>query len=141
MSAGELIAEIFDQKVQEMIVQPTIVYDHPVEVSPLAKKKRGNPRFAERFEPFVCGMEFGNAFSELNDPIEQKENFERQRVRREGGDVEAHPYDEDYIVAMEYGLPPTGGLGLGIDRLCMVFSGTDSIKEVILFPQLKRKEE
>ncbi|MCL5678360.1 MAG: lysine--tRNA ligase [Candidatus Thermoplasmatota archaeon] len=141
MSAGELIAEIFDQKVQEMIVQPTIVYDHPVEVSPLAKKKRGDPRFAERFEPFVCGMEFGNAFSELNDPIEQKENFERQKARREGGDAEAHPYDEDYIAAMEYGLPPTGGLGLGIDRLCMVFSGTDSIKEVILFPQLKRKEE
>jgi lysyl-tRNA synthetase class 2 len=141
MSAGELIAEIFDQKVQKLIVQPTIVCDHPFEISPLAKRKRGAPGFAERFEPFVCGMEFGNAFSELNDPIEQKVNFEAQKARREGGDEEAHPYDEDYIVAMEYGLPPTGGLGLGIDRLCMVFLGKDSMKEVMLFPQLRRRTE
>ena len=139
MSAGKLIAELFDQRVQEHIVQPTIVFDHPAEISPLAKRKRGDMRFAERFEPFVCGLEFGNAFSELNDPIQQKENFESQKAASEKGDQEAHPYDADYITAMEYGLPPTGGLGLGIDRMCMVFAGTDSIKEVILFPQMKRK--
>ncbi|MBX8630938.1 MAG: lysine--tRNA ligase [Thermoplasmata archaeon] len=141
MSAGELIAELFDQKVQENIIDPTIVYDYPADISPLAKKKRGDPRFAERFEPFACGMEFGNAFSELNNPMEQRQNFERQKARREVGDEEAHPYDEDYIVAMEYGLHPTGGLGIGIDRLCMLFTNTDSIKEVILFPQLRRKSD
>ena len=141
MSAGELIAELFDQRVQGRIVQPTIVFDHPAEISPLAKKKRGDPRFAERFEPFVCGFEFGNAFSELNDPIQQKENFESQKKAREKGDEEAHPYDADYITAMEYGLPPTGGLGIGIDRLCMVFANVESIKEVILFPQLRRVED
>ena len=141
MSAGELIAELFDQRVQEHIVQPTIVFDHPAEISPLAKRKRGDPRFAERFEPFVCGFEFGNAFSELNDPIQQKENFESQKKARERGNEEAHPYDADYITAMEYGLPPTGGLGLGIDRICMVFANVESIKEVILFPQMKRKAD
>ncbi len=141
MSAGELIAELFDQRVQGRIVQPTIVFDHPAEISPLAKKKRGDLRFAERFEPFVCGFEFGNAFSELNDPIQQKENFESQKKAREKGDEETHPYDADYITAMEYGLPPTGGLGIGIDRLCMVFANVESIKEVILFPQLRRLED
>lgn len=137
MSEGKLIAELFDQRVQERIVQPTIVFDHPAEISPLAKRKRGDPRFAERFEPFVCGLEFGNAFSELNDPVQQRENFESQKRAAERGE-EAHPYDADYVTAMEYGLPPTGGLGLGIDRICMVFTNVESIKEVILFPQMKR---
>ncbi len=139
-SAGELIAEIFDQKVQDRIIQPTLVYDYPVAISPLAKKNRSDSMFAERFEGFVCGFEFANAFSELNSPLEQKENFEAQAVKRAKGDEEAHPFDEDYIMALEYGLPPTGGLGVGIDRLVMMFTNSSSIKDVMLFPQMRRKD-
>jgi lysyl-tRNA synthetase class 2 len=139
MSSGELIAEIFDQRVQPVLMQPTIVFDYPAEVSPLAKKKRGDTRFAERFECFVNGFEVANAFSELNNPIEQKENFELQMEKKRAGDEEAHPYDEDYITALEFGMPPTGGLGVGIDRLVMLITGAQSIKDVILFPQLRRK--
>lgn len=139
-SAGDIIAEIFDQKVQGKIIQPTIVYDYPVEISPLAKRRRGNQMFAERFEGFVNAFEIANAFSELNSPIEQRENFEAQGARRAKGDEEAHPFDEDYITALEYGLPPTGGLGVGLDRLVMLFTNSSSIKDVMLFPQLRRKE-
>ncbi len=141
MSAGELIAEIYDQKVEDKIIQPTLVSEYPVEISPLAKRKRGNPMFAERFEGFVNGFEIANAFSELNSPLEQKANFEAQMARRAKGDEEAHPFDEDYITALEYGLPPTGGLGVGLDRIVMLFTNSSSIKDVMLFPQLKRKEQ
>lgn len=140
MSSGELVAEIFDQKVQPRLLQPTIIYDYPVEVSPLAKKKRGDSRFAERFEVFVSGMEIANAFSELNSPIEQRENFELQAARKSRGDEEAHAYDEDYITALEFGMPPTGGLGVGIDRLAMLLTGASNIKDVMLFPQLRRRQ-
>ncbi len=137
LTAGELIAEIFDQKVQPLIVQPTFVYDYPVEISPLAKRRRGNSMLAERFEVFVNGFEIANAFSELNSPIEQRQNFEAQAVRRTKGDEEAHPMDEDYINALEYGMPPTGGLGVGIDRIIMLVTNSTSIKDVMLFPQLR----
>ncbi len=139
-SAGEIIAEIFDQKVEERLIQPVLVSEYPVEISPLAKRKRGDGMFAERFEGFVNGFEVANAFSELNSPLEQKENFEAQVARRARGDEEAHPFDEDYVNALEYGMPPTGGLGVGIDRLVMLLTDSGSIKDVMLFPQLKRKE-
>lgn len=141
MSAGELIAEIYDQRVEGKMIQPTLVSEYPVEISPLAKRKRGNPAFAERFEGFVNGFEIANAFSELNSPLEQKANFEAQMARRAKGDEEAHPFDEDYITALEYGLPPTGGLGVGLDRIVMLLTNSSSIKDVMLFPQLKRKEQ
>ncbi|MEM3851855.1 MAG: lysine--tRNA ligase [Methanomassiliicoccales archaeon] len=141
MDAGQLLSEIFDQRVQRLLVSPTIIYDHPASISPLAKKSRRDSFFAERFECFINGMEIANAFSELNNPLEQKENFEKQAARREAGDREAHPYDKDYVTALEYGLPPTGGLGVGIDRIVMLISGAQSIKDVMLFPQMRRKEE
>jgi len=141
MRAGEIIAEIFEQRVEERLLQPTVIYDFPAEVSPLAKRKRGNPAFAERFEVFVNGFEIANAFSELNSPFEQRENFEGQQKKRVAGDEEAHPFDTDYITALEYGLPPTGGLGVGIDRVAMLLTNSPSIKDVMLFPQMRRKEQ
>jgi len=134
---GKIISEIFDQKAQPHLINPTFVIDHPVEVSPLAKKKRGNPKLVERFELFINGWEFANAFSELNDPAEQEQRFLEQERHKEEGDEEAHPIDRDYIRALEYGLPPAGGLGIGIDRLAMILTNAPSIKEVLLFPHMK----
>lgn len=134
---GLVIFEIFDQKVQPFLVNPTFVIDHPIEISPLAKKKRGNPELVERFELFINGWEFANAYSELNDPEEQEQRFRDQDRLKKEGDEEAHPIDMDYVQALEYGLPPTGGLGIGIDRFTMLITNSPSIKEVILFPHMK----
>ena len=134
---GNFLYECFDQKVEGMLVQPTFITMHPVDVSPLAKRSPADPRLTERFELFICRSEMGNAFSELNDPIDQKERFQKQVELREGGDEEAGMMDEDYINALEYGLPPTGGLGIGIDRCAMLLTGADSIRDVILFPTMK----
>jgi lysyl-tRNA synthetase class 2 len=134
---GMLIGELYDKVAEKTIVEPTIVYDYPLEISPLARRHRDDPRLTERFEPVVCGTEIGNAFSELNDPIDQRRRFEAQMVAREHGDIEANPIDEPFIRALEYGMPPTGGLGVGIDRLVMVLAGVPSIREVILFPALR----
>lgn len=139
-SWGEIIVELFDELVEDELIQPTFVYDYPVEISPLAKEKRGDDRFTERFEPFVAGMEIGNAYSELNNPKEQKKRFEEQVERRKEGDLEAHEMDKDYVRALEYGMPPTGGLGIGIGRVVMLFTGKGSLKEVIAFPQLAERE-
>ncbi len=136
-TAGELIVELFEIYVENKLVQPTFITDFPKDVSPLAKSKPDNPHFVERFELFIAGHELGNAFTELNDPIEQEKRLKKQAEMREAGDVEAAPFDEDFLEAMEYGMPPTGGLGIGIDRLCMLFTNNSSIKEVILFPQMK----
>ena len=134
---GLIIFEIFDQKVQPFLVNPTFVIDHPIEISPLAKRKRGNPELVERFELFINGWEFANAYSELNDPEEQEQRFRDQDRLKQEGDDEAHPIDMDYVQALEYGLPPTGGLGIGIDRFAMLITNSPSIKEVILFPHMK----
>ena len=134
---GKVISEIFDQKVQPSLIDPVFIIDHPIEVSPLAKRKRGAPHLVERFELFINGWEFANAFSELNDPVEQEQRFREQDRLKQEGDDEAHPIDLDYVRALEYGLPPTGGLGIGIDRLAMIFTNAPSIKEVILFPHMK----
>lgn len=137
---GNALYECFDQKVEEKLVQPTFITMHPVDVSPLAKRDPKDPRLTERFELFICGSEMGNAFSELNDPIDQKERFQKQVELRKKGDEEAGMMDEDFINALEYGLPPTGGLGIGIDRCVMLLTGVDSIREVILFPTMKPLE-
>ncbi len=134
---GNALYEVFDQKVEEKLIQPTFITMHPVDVSPLAKRSPADPRLTERFELFICRSEMGNAFSELNDPIDQKQRFQRQVELREHGDEEAGMMDEDYITALEYGLPPTGGLGIGIDRCVMMLTNNDSIREVLLFPTMK----
>lgn len=133
----KLIDEMFKHFVEPSLIQPTIVQDHPIEISPLAKPKRGNPRLTERFEMLMNGHELANAFSELNDPDDQRRRFEAQAAAREAGDEEAHQIDEDFIRALEYGMPPTGGLGLGIDRLLMLLANKKSIRDVILFPTLR----
>jgi lysyl-tRNA synthetase class 2 len=138
---GKLIDELLSTFVEPNIVQPTFLIDYPLVLSPLAKKKTDNERFVERFEAFVAGMEFANAFTELNDPIDQRQRFLEQQKQRQAGDEEAVAIDEDFIRALEYGMPPTGGLGIGIDRLVMLLTDQHSIREVILFPQLKDKPQ
>ena len=130
---------LFEQFCEKKIIQPTIVYDFPTEVSPLSKQKNDDPDTVERFELFVGGMEVANAFSELNDPIEQRRRFQDQLAERDKGDDEAHAMDDDYIQALEYGLPPTAGEGVGIDRLVMLLTNSMSIRDVILFPLMRPK--
>ncbi len=136
---GKLVDELFGECVEGKLIQPTFVIDYPIEISPLAKKKPVAPHLVERFEYFIGGLECGNAFSELNDPLDQRARFADQLRSAEAGDDEAHPMDEDFLKAMEYGMPPTGGLGFGIDRMVMLFTDQSSIREVILFPQLRAK--
>jgi lysyl-tRNA synthetase class 2 len=138
---GMLVGELHDKVAEATIVEPTIVQDYPFEISPLARRHRDDPRLAERFEPIICGMELGNAFSELNDPLEQRLRFDAQAEARAHGDAEANPVDEPYIEALEYGMPPAGGLGVGVDRLVMVLGGVPTIREVILFPALRPESE
>lgn len=136
---GKTVDELFSEYVQPKLIRPTFVINHPLDISPLAKKKADQPNLVERFEFFMGGLECGNAFSELNDPLDQRERFEGQRGQLKEGDNEAHPMDEDWIRALEYGMPPTGGLGFGIDRMAMLFADQSSIREVILFPALRDK--
>jgi lysyl-tRNA synthetase class 2 len=134
---GKMIAETFETLAEEHLIQPTIVYDFPLAVSPLSKVKPDEPDWVERFEFYIGGFEVGNAFSELNDPEDQRRRFEAQLTERERGDDEAHQMDEDYVRALAYGLPPTGGEGIGIDRLTMILTGSKSIRDVILFPLMR----
>lgn len=136
-TVGHVLNEFFEVHVEDKIVQPTFVYGHPIEVSPLAKKNKDDERFTDRFELFIAGHEYGNAYSELNDPFDQLSRFEQQDAERDAGNDEAHGIDREYIEAMEYGLPPTGGLGIGIDRLVMLFTDSQTIRDVLLFPTMR----
>lgn len=138
-SWGLALNEVFEEKVEHTLIQPTFIYDYPIEISPLAKKIPGREHMVDRFEAFVAGRELANAFTELNDPIDQRARFEAQVKAKEAGDEEAHPMDEDYIQALEYGMPPAGGMGMGIDRLIMILTNAASIRDVLLYPTMKDK--
>jgi lysyl-tRNA synthetase class 2 len=138
---GKSVYNLFEAVVEPFLIQPTIIYDYPVEVSPLSKAKPEDPAHVERFEFFAGGFELGNAFSELNDPVEQEKRFAAQLAERDRGDDEAHQMDQDYVRALSYGLPPTGGEGLGVDRLVMLLTGSRSIRDVILFPLMRNREQ
>lgn len=136
-SRGDIIAQFFDEKVEETLIQPTFIYEYPIENSPLAKKDPKDGRMTQRFELFIGGREYANAFSELNDPIDQYERFLDQVKQRESGDDEANMMDTDFVTSLEYGMPPTGGMGMGIDRLVMLLTDEASIRDVLLFPTMK----
>ena len=136
-SIGHIVEAFFEKYVEGTIVQPTMVYGHPIEISPLAKKNLKDPRFTDRFELFIDGREYANAFTELNDPIDQKERFLSQLAEKELGNDEANEMDIDYVEALEYGMPPAGGLGIGVDRLIMLLTDSTSIRDVLLFPHMK----
>jgi lysyl-tRNA synthetase class 2 len=138
---GKVIYHLFEVIAEPNLIQPTFIYDYPTVVSPLSKQKPDDPDHVERFEIFAGGFELGNAFSELNDPVEQKKRFEDQLAERARGDDEAHQMDEDYVRALSYGLPPTGGEGIGIDRLVMLLTGSKSIRDVILFPLMRSRDQ
>jgi lysyl-tRNA synthetase class 2 len=138
---GKILMAVFDEVVEKKLIQPTFVTHYPVIISPLSKKSKDDPELTDRFELYIYGREIANAFSELNDPVDQKERFVQQLQEREAGDEEAHEMDEDYIRALEYAMPPTAGEGIGIDRLTMLFTDSASIRDVILFPLLKTKQE
>ena len=140
MGAGAMLAQLFENVVEDQLIQPTIVYDYPAETSPLAKTRDDDASIAERFELFIAGIEIANAYSELNDPEEQRRRFEDQLKKRAAGDQEAHAMDDDYIRALSYGMPPTAGEGIGIDRLTMILTDSHSIREVILFPHLRPED-
>ena len=139
-SIGHIINLFFEKYVEETIVQPTIIYGHPVEISPLAKKNPNDPRFTDRFELFIAGKEYANAFTELNDPIDQRERFESQLKEKELGNDEANEMDVDYVEALEYGMPPTGGIGIGVDRLVMLLTNCDNIRDILLFPHMRTRQ-
>ena len=141
MGRGKVLEELFDLAVEHTLIQPTFITDYPVEISPLARRKSSNPDLTDRFELFIIGREHANAFSELNNPIDQRQRFEEQVEAKRQGDDEAHPMDNDFIQALEYGLPPTGGLGIGIDRMVMLLTNAESIRDVLLFPTMKPLDE
>jgi len=136
---GQELVDVYEEVVEPAIRQPTFVLDYPVEVSPLARRRADDPRFVERFELVAVGREYANAFTELTDPLDQRRRFAEQAAQRAAGDAEAHPFDEDFVRALEYGMPPTGGIGLGLDRLIMLLTDQAAIRDVILFPQLKEE--
>jgi lysyl-tRNA synthetase class 2 len=140
-SWGKLIDGLLGEYVEPRLIQPTIIFDFPRDISPLAKEVPGDPKHVERFEFFIGGMEMGNAFTELNDPLEQRRRFEEMQILYKSDDEQAHPIDEDYIRAMRYGMPPNGGFGMGVDRLTMLFTDKTSIREVLLFPHLRERAE
>ena len=139
ISTGKLIMDLYDKAIEPTLIEPTFMIDHPWETSPLAKKKEGNSAVVERFELIINGMEIANAFTELNDPVDQEERFKEQQEAKKTGDDEAHPMDNDFIEALKYGMPPAGGLGIGIDRIVMLLTDSASIRDVLFFPHMKDK--